>query len=155
MPKQEEIFDVKLRMTSVKVLKFMVDDAINDNDNDFYNTFKTDLKNNLETDVENEEINITLESLFYTYQNEEKFSFIELKVNFTFNIIPLRRLVSEQTNVNGVKSFVFKNDKLLLTITSLAYSTMRGILIEKLSNSKFKNKLFLPIVDPRKLLQSE
>ena len=154
MPKQEEEFQVNLKILSVDVTKFLIDESDFIDNEDFYNSLRTDVRNEYSSDFENDIINIKLTFDFYTINNEEKTIFIGIVVNYKFHVSPLDKLTYFEKNENGVKESKFNNNNILVTLLSIAYSTTRGILIEKLSNSNFKKKIFLPLVDPSNLIKN-
>lgn len=50
------------------------------------------------------------------------------------------------------EDFVEKNREFLVTLSSLSYSTSRGILKEKLSDTRYSENFLLPIIDPNQFV---
>ncbi len=107
--------------------------------------------------ISNQKINIRTETAFDT---ENNFCFIDLTIIVNSSIDKV-----ELINVKLRNSFEIKginaqdienkeNKELFTTLASLSYSTSRGYLAATLSNYRFKEKIFLPVIDPSKLLEN-
>lgn len=75
---------------------------------------------------------------------------------FTFSIKDLESFLEKDPRTDN-KSWKFKDNKdegILLTFISIAYSTMRGIVLEK-SKGTILERHFLPIVDPRIFIKKQ
>lgn len=76
------------------------------------------------------------------------------KDNFaTFEITTFFQILNKENYLIEFENDILFHPQLITTILSISYSTSRGIILEKLKNTFWKD-LILPIISPTKLLQN-
>lgn len=108
--------------------------------------------------IDGQPINLQTETAFGTDTND---CFIDIRV-----ILHSKITNEELINVQLRSSFAIKgieapeieqkeNVELLETLVSLSYSSSRGYLTALLTNYRFKNKVFLPVIAPKNLIEKK
>lgn len=136
--------DIKYRYSQVITLKYsFTEPELAD-----VQEIKTDIKSHAETN--------------FLYQKESNHFVIDLDINLNLTEIDFQLFELKNRHFFGIKSdislieedndgeFVNLPEQLLVTFTSIAYSTTRGIIKEKLAGTRLSD-IMLPIIDPKKL----
>lgn len=99
--------------------------------------------NDIQNNLEEGKIRITL--FIQLEKNKDNFATFEITTFFQI-------LNKEKYLINFEEELLF-HPQLITTLVSISYSTARGIVLEKLKNTFWKD-LILPIISPIKLLQN-
>ncbi|MGM0587546.1 MAG: hypothetical protein ACQETE_03955 [Bacteroidota bacterium] len=114
------------------------------------------------------EVEIGFESGFRFHKEDDYLAF-DLEVDLTSRI-PRdggkkdHSLLSIKTEnifeVQGIsdvdkEQFMEQEKNFLTTLASISYSSLRGLLVEKIANTRIAGKFLLPIVNPRNFVETE
>ena len=110
--------------------------------------FKVNFSQNSAFNFDLKNIRVRLEILLDGIDDQEKFIGIQgdFGLEFHFHVENLEAFIEERNGKKKVSS-VLGN-----TLISIAYSTARGIVIER-TQGTFLNGIILPIIDPKELLK--
>ena len=106
------------------------------------------LENSLDIDVESGTISFILTPQFTTGKRDPKL-IAKLAFKVEFDVPDLAQFVDDAD-----EDVIQLPDQLVVTLFSISYSTMRGVFYEK-SRGKMAERLILPIIDPKIILQKE
>lgn len=106
------------------------------------------MENSLDIDEESGTITFVLTPQFTTGKRDPKL-IAELAFKVVFDVQGLEQFVG-----NDDEDVVELPDQLVVTLFSISYSTMRGVFYEK-SRGTMAERLVLPIIDPKIILQKE
>lgn len=93
-----------------------------------------------------------LKLVFRTTSNNSKIEDSNLECKFRYNFHFIVDNLDEMYETDEKDNPVFKKT-FVATLAGISYSTLRGIIFEKTSNSSFTS-LILPVIDPSLLLES-
>lgn len=93
-----------------------------------------------------------LKLVFSTSNNNPKKEDLNCECKFRYNFHYIIDNLSEMFEINEDGNPVFKK-AFVATIAGISYSTLRGIIFEKTSNSNWTS-LVIPVIDPSLLLDS-
>jgi hypothetical protein len=142
--KKVEEIAFNMRLLGIKVVQFSQFDVSTDYDKNAYPLveYQSDFNFNV---VENEDrVVCTIVVTIRIIETQENFA--QLTTEFNFEVLPLDKLVVKRDNVVDI------NNNLLYTVGSIAISTVRGILVEKLRGSIIQNDVY-PLMDLVQLFQ--
>lgn len=113
--------------------------------------FKFSNESSTGVNFENDLFKIKLEISFFAVGEGEKELDIHASfgVEFSFTVSSLKNFIEE----DGKKGMMIK-EELGVTLMSISYSTMRGIILQE-TKSTLLGSVILPIIDPKKLLKAD
>jgi len=115
-----------------------------------------ELKTNIEASVQSnffyqkESANFVVDFTINLNLAENDFQLFEHCSRHFFGIKNNNKLIKKDKD----REYLDLPEELFVTFTSIAYSTTRGLVIEKLGGTRFAD-VMLPVVDPKKLAPSE
>ncbi len=134
-----------LKLNNVRILEFYIKEPESKIVKNDFNINDINIKYNAEFLVNPEHKRFAcILQIVYLNNIDEKETFLSAKIFFEFVVSNL----NEEKTLKGELP-----ENFLETIFSLSYSTARGILISKTSNTLF-SKVYLPIADPKKALEN-
>ena len=138
MAKQKE-YSLKYKLQEIKTIKFVLEKP----NKEKYHKYSLVFEIGLKIEQDNEIIFVLLGvSVYDNEQHEYKLS--EIAAEFIYRTNGLKKVESEGNEIKLPNKF-------LLTLLSISYSTLRGIIHEKCANT-YLNDLIIPIIDPKDLL---
>lgn len=139
--KKNTTIDLLYRVYEIRTVKFvfgefedeMIDTFLSDNDN-----FKMNISVNLEINDDKNQVKIDILT--------ELSHASEILINHTgrtvFEVLNLKEIFDAKTKMYQIP------DPLLISTHGLAFSHARALLATEMARTNFKNKFFLPIIDP-------
>jgi len=137
---KNKIIPDKIHLLKIEV----VDSYVNDNITDKNDNFSFSIANNIQHNLKDELLKTTL--FINLLQENDNNIGIKFNIAFHYKIDDLKDHYKTDDNNNPVFSGLF-----IATILGISFSTSRGIIYSKLSETKLNN-LILPVIDPVKIL---
>ena len=139
--KKNTTVELLYRVCEIRTLKFvfgefedgMIDTLLSDNDN-----FKMNLSINLEIKADKNQICIDI----MTDLSHASETLINHTARTVFEVLKLNEIFDTKTEMYQIP------DPLLVSTHGLAFSHARALLATEMARTNFKNKFFLPIIDP-------
>lgn len=144
----EKNFDLKYKYLSLLNLKWEFEEPHIEDVSSLTDNLKININTNFGYQKETQHFSIELKiSLFVDKSN---FQIFQIMNRHFFFLISDEKLVEEDDK----GEFLNLPDHIFITFSSIAYSTTRGIVKEKLSGTRFSN-ILLPIIDPKTIAPSD
>lgn len=142
IPEKITILQVKLYRTNLDLTDFFLSNPAH------VENFRVNFGHDTEFDFESKSIRIRLEIMLEGLDEKEELIGIkaEYGIEFVFHVENLEEFISETDSMKAVDSI------LGITLLSMAYSTSRGIVLQRTQGTYFDG-IILPVVDPKELLQ--
>lgn len=112
--------------------------------------FETSFRFNNETETVSFDLDINAISEMKGEDDEEKL--IEREC---FNIRLRNLFFVENLEIHVTEGNIKQDENFLVLIASLSYSSARGVLNEKLSNTRYGDKFLLPVIDPKNFVSKK
>lgn len=145
MSKQKQHIDPsKIHIKHIEELFSEIDELDSSNDN---KKIEIKVAHNSAYDVSQNGFLLGLQIVFESHE-ENNISECKFRYNFYFEVDNL----SEMYSLNEDDLPVFQK-LFVATLSGISYSTLRGIIMEKTSNTPW-GTLILPVIDPSKILES-
>ena len=146
--KKARTVELHYRVFEIRTVKFVfgefdddvIDNLMNDNDN-----FNLNVSVNI--DINGDKSLITIDILTeLTHASELLISHTARTV---FEVLNLKAIFDIQTNMYQIP------DPLLISTHGLAFSPARALLATEMARTNFKNKFYLPIIDPSQFVKNK
>ncbi|MEE1964602.1 hypothetical protein V1387_18080 [Allomuricauda taeanensis] len=145
MSKQKQHIDPsKIHIKHIEELFSEIDELDSSNDN---KKIEIKVAHNSAYDVSQNGFLLGLQIVFESHE-ENNISECKFRYNFYFEVDNL----SEMYSLNEDDLPVFQK-LFVATLSGISYSTLRGVIMEKTSNTPW-GTLILPVIDPSKILES-
>ncbi|MEC3965590.1 hypothetical protein [Flagellimonas halotolerans] len=142
--KKQHIDPSKIHIKHIEELFSEIDELDSSNDN---KKIEIKVAHNSAYDVSQNGFLLGLQIVFESHE-ENNISECKFRYNFYFEVDNL----SEMYSLNEDDFPVFQK-LFVATLSGISYSTLRGIIMEKTSNTPW-GTLILPVIDPSKILES-
>lgn len=142
--KKQHIDPSKIHIKHIEELFSEIDELDSSNDN---KKIEIKVAHNSAYDVSQNGFLLGLQIVFESHE-ENNISECKFRYNFYFEVDNL----SEMYSLNEDDFPVFQT-LFVATLSGISYSTLRGIIMEKTSNTPW-GTLILPVIDPSKILES-
>ncbi|MEZ4874989.1 MAG: hypothetical protein R2793_05955 [Flavobacteriaceae bacterium] len=148
MSKQKEKLEAltfELGLKKIKTLEFYLDFPKEEHSEEIRQKMKGGIETTINIQLENNIVDVSMKVRYFIDDNNKEKTYIILNLFIEFLVSPLKdiTMVNKETN-----TLVFKNEQIYYTLVGITYSTIRGVLYEKLAGSMF-NDFILPIRDPK------
>ncbi|RXP54547.1 hypothetical protein EC396_09195 [Lutibacter sp. HS1-25] len=137
---KNKIIPAKIHPFKIEIIDSYINDAITDNDADFDFNVAHKVQHNLEDE------RIKIQLLINLLLKTDATIGVKFNIDFHYKITDLKDHYENDANNRPIFSGLF-----IATILGISFSTARGILFGKLSETKLNN-LILPVIDPVKML---
>lgn len=150
MEKNQKQFEIGYRIVKINSTKFNFEDYSKDVIDQLFNTIDSlgiNLNTTLEIDSETSIITIDIESKLIN--NNNKNIIIAHTGRTAFHLAGLDKIYNKETELYELP------DDLTIQLYSLAYTHARALLASELNSTSFRDKYFLPIINPSEFVKNK
>lgn len=145
--KEKEV-QIGYRIKQINTTKFSFEEIVNDEkDVIVFDSLAININAKLEINKKNSEVTILINSEFS--EKKSQTVLIEHSGKTVFEFDDLERLINPDNN-----NFEIPNN-LLVQLYGLSYSHARALLASENSRTVYKDKYFLPVIDPKRFIQKQ
>lgn len=145
---EEQEVQIGYRIKQISTTKFSFEEIQNaENDILVFDSLAININAKLDIDKNKSEVTILINSEFA--EKESKTVLIQHSGKTVFEFDGLERLINKENN-----NFEIPNN-LLVQLYGLSYSHARALLAAENSRTIYKDKYFLPVIDPKKFIQKQ
>lgn len=144
---QQENTTLRYRISKITTTKFFSIDIDEEEANLIFEENQSSLELNVGMGISLEKSEIFLEVSSVLRHRETQEIVIEHVGKTVFSVLGLKNTYREEGQTFDLP------DGFVVQLYTLAYSHSRALLATELSKTVFKDKLFLPVIDPKKIIQ--
>lgn len=144
---QQENTTLRYRISKITTTKFFSIDIDEEEANLIFEENQSSLELNVGMGISLEKSEIFLEVSSVLRHRETQEIVIEHVGKTVFSVLGLKNTYREEGQTFDLP------DGFVVQLYTLAYSHSRALLTTELSKTVFKDKLFLPVIDPKKIIQ--